>query len=212
MQDFVSAAIKYWYLAAVLTALIIVTVFVWSKALRARAKRIAEKQALIERLEHEKALRTEFALLTEDKIKNADAALLAEGVGTNIQMRLEQKQDMEAEFEELSMPEKYAYAICYIIQDSANGLSNFFRANGAPLTPCALSAVEEIVGGEYAKVFKREYDIFDEDNETSSYSKEAVKDLDKKAVEIFSAQKDDIFGKIKQYFIDNSECFIHSEV
>ncbi|MCR4614558.1 MAG: hypothetical protein K5756_00200 [Clostridiales bacterium] len=211
MHDFIFAAIKYWYLTLALIALIILTVFVWSKALKASAKRNAEKRALIEKLEHEKFLRTEFKALTEDKIRNTDDAVLAEGIGTHIQMRLEQIPDMEAEFEKLSQPEKYAYAICYIVQDSAKGLSGFFRANGAPLTPCALSAAEEIIGGEYAKIFRQEYDMFDENNETSSYSKEAVEKLDKKAGEIFEAQKDDIFGKIKQYFIDNSECFVHSE-
>lgn len=195
-------------MAVALVAVIALTAFVWYKALKASSKRNAAKRELITKLEHEKKLREEYAVLTADKLRSAEPEMLAEGVGTNIQMYLEKQPDMNAAFEALTEPKKYAYAICYIVQDGSKKLSEFFRANGKPLTPVALAAVEEIIGGEYADVFKKEYDIFDDDNETDSFNENEVSRLDEKSAELFAKEKDKFFSDIKEYYISNYTALI----
>ncbi|MBR6702661.1 MAG: hypothetical protein IKI78_05920, partial [Clostridia bacterium] len=66
-----------------------------------------------------------------------------------------------------------------------NALSDFFRANGRPLTDYALKAAE-FIGEEFAGTVKFEYDAFDSDNEEVSCIPAEIEAADKKAAPFIS--------------------------
>jgi hypothetical protein len=155
-------------LTALLLAATALCVFAWVKALRAAKRRQKEKEELVRALEYEKQLRKDFAALDRDACAAVSAERLTEGVCTYLQLWLETQPDLTAAFDSLTEPQKLAYALGYVIQDSRKSLSHFFRANGKPLTPWALRAVEELIGGPYAAIFREAYGAFDEENEEVS--------------------------------------------
>ncbi|MDR2647451.1 MAG: hypothetical protein LBB67_04940 [Oscillospiraceae bacterium] len=183
VDEIMKAADAYPWLVILLAVVFALCVFAWFKALKRAKRRGQKKQELIAKLEHEKKLRDDFAVLTQQTLIDTPPARLAEGVCCSIQLWLESQTNLNAAFESLPDEKKMLYALGYVMADTQKSLSHFFRANGKPLTPWALYAVNQLVGGAFAGLFAAAYEAFDEDSDVS---------LDKTAI----AQWDEAFAQL----------------
>lgn len=182
MQMFIDYFKEYWVLFVILFVALIALVVVYSKMGKSMSKRKAEKEALIKKLDHMKAIRENYSCLTQEKILTDDGENLLEGVADNIQVRLEKEDDMNAAFENLTEEEKTVYAFCYFLEEAKEKPSEFFRQFTKPLTPFALSACEKFLEKDIFDLVKNLYDSYDEDNEEASVIPEKIKSLDEKII------------------------------
>lgn len=207
MAKFFENIREYPIFYVVILAALLLCVFLWAIAMRASRRRRAEKEALIAVLEREKALRTQFAQITQQLLIDTPPALLVEGLCCHIQMVLEAQPDMQAAYDMLPQPRRLIYALGYVIQDGREALSEFFRKNGQPLTGAALEAVRRLVGGEYAALFRREYDAFDEENETVSLVKSEIARADERFLALAQECGEALYMQAKEYILANSAHF-----
>lgn len=163
---------------AVLAAVTLLTVFVCFKAAQASSRRYAANEKTMKKIKEENELRNEFAILTETLVSSAEPERLFKGVALNLQKRVADKSDMTAEFDALSDEQKEIYALCSVIDDGADKISGFFEVCGKPLTEFALKAIERLLDGEAVDAFRKEFEAYDDDNETVSFIPEEIKKLD----------------------------------
>lgn len=190
----------------VLAAVTLLTVFVCFKAAQASSKRYAANEKTIKKIKEENELCNEFAILTENLISSADADRLFKGIALNLQKRVAAKDDIMAEFNALTDEQKEIYALYTVIDDGEKRLSGFFENCGKPLTDVALSAITRLFEGEAVKIFKKEFDAFDDDNETVSFIPEEIKKLDENFREL--APVDIICTKAGEFIKSAPEKFI----
>lgn len=201
MNDFLAALRQYWYLALMLVAAIIVTLWVMTKAAQASRRTHAAREAQMKKLEYETGVMKEFSSLSVEKLKGADKKRAFDGVAMNIQKNLEKRSDMDAAFSELSDAQKKIYALYYLADDSRNGLSEFFKCNSAPLTPVALSAARGLLPADALAAFEAEYHAYDPENEDASLVADEIASWDEKYAE---AMKDfDFYGTCVDMIIKN---------
>jgi len=198
---------EYPVLYAAVLAVAVLCLFLWVIAMRASRRRRGERDSIIAALEREKALRTRFKTPTQQLLIDTAPGLLVEGLCCGIQAQLEKQLDMQAAYEALAQPRRLVYALGYVIQDGRGALSEFFRRNGQPLTRAALEAAWCLVGGEYAEIFQREYDAFDENNERVSLVKEDVMRDDARFAELAREQGEALYAQAKEYILANSSGF-----
>ena len=167
------------YLIIIFAVLIILTVFVCIKAGQASSRRHAEMEKNMKKLKEEKELRNEFAALTPSLAENADPERLFKGTALNLQKRVADKDDMNAEFEALTAEQKGIYSLALVVEDGAERLSLFFEANGQPVTGEAKALLNKIADEKICRIFEKEYLAFDRDDETTSFIPEEIKTLDK---------------------------------
>ena len=194
------------YLIAIMAAVILFTLFVCVKAGQASAKRSKVNEAIIKKLKEENALRNEFAVLTEKLVETADATRLFKGVALNLQKKISDADDMIAEFNALNEEQRDVYALSFVVEDGRNALSDFFRANGQPLTGVSLNAVKKLFDSEVSDVFEKEYNAFDSDNEEVSMIPDEISALDKKFADSVSA--DEICRVAGSFIKDNIKYFV----
>lgn len=166
------------YLILIMAAVIALTVFVCIKAGKASAARSRENEAIMKKLKEENGLRNEFAVLTQRTVSEAQPERLFRGVALNLQKRISDSSDMLGEFEKLTQEQREIYALSFVEEDGSGKLSNFFRANGAPLTLAALDGIKRIFGGRAAEIFEAELNAFDPENEEASVIPEQIQALD----------------------------------
>ena len=192
-----------------LALLAVLTVFVCLKAMIASRKRSEERERIIADIEKEKALRKEFKYVDETTFEQGkDNYRLIIGMCAHIQQKIEKKEDMTAAFYELSDVEKSVYALGYAFEDSKNGLSDFFRANGEPLLSTAEKAVREIIGGRFSELFTAEYIMLDENDETTSVDNDALAKMDEEFKNILSESGDGIYLTIAEYIRTGKDVFL----
>lgn len=177
------------YLIALMLGLIALTVFVCIKAGQASSRRSKEVEKIMKKLKEENLLRNEFAVLSDSLVRNSEPERLFKGVALNLQKRVSDAADMNAEFDKLNDSQKEIYALSILAEDGSEKLSEFFRANGQPLTGVALSAVKKHFAGRAAEIFEAEFNMFDSDNEEVSYTEEEKNKLDGEFAEIMAAEK-----------------------
>ncbi len=180
MQAFVDYVKEYWVLFVILAVALIALFFVTSKASAAVAKSKKEKEILIKKLDRMKMLRENYSELTEEKILSDSGENLLDGVRENIQYRIEKDEDMNDSFEKLREEEKLVYAFSYFLEEAEKSPSEFFRNFTKPLTPYTVKACDLLLGGEAARAVKKEYNGFDEENETASLIETEIEKLDEK--------------------------------
>ncbi len=194
------------YLIAIMAAVILLTLFVCVKAGQASAKRSKANEALMKKFKEENELRNEFSVLTEKAVKSADVTRLFKGVALNLQKRISDAGDMVAEFNALNEEQRDIYALSFVVEDGENALSEFFRANGQPLTGTAFNAVKKLFGGKASEVFEKEYNAFDSENEDVSMIPETIDALDKEFADNLSA--DEICRIAGEYIKENISKFM----
>ncbi len=194
------------YLIVIMLAVILLTLFVCVKAGQASAKRSKANEAIIKKLKEENELRREFAVLTEKTVADADEARLFKGVALNLQKKISDANDMEAEFESLNEAQRNIYALSFVVEDGEAALSSFFRANGQPLTGVSLNAVKKLFDKNAYDIFEKEYNAFDSDNEEVSMIPEEITALDKGFSQLVTS--DEICRVAGRYIKENIEEFI----
>jgi len=192
---------------AVLAAALL-CLFLWVMAMRSSRRRRGERDDLIAALEYEKALRTQFKSVTQQLLIDTPPERLIEGLCCSVQMSLEKEPDMQAAYDALPQARRIVYALGYVLQDGREALSEFFRKNGQPLTRAALEAAWCLVGGEYAEIFQREHDAFDESNERVSLVKEAIAADDVRFAALALEQGESLYAQAKEFILANSASFI----
>ncbi len=194
----------YWII--VIAVLVLLTLFVCIKAGKASSRRSKEVEKTMKRLKEENELRNEFAVITEQLAKNSAPERLFKGVALNLQKRVADADDMVAEFEKLAQEQREIYALSFVVEDGGEKLSEFFRANGQPLTGAALDAVKHLFSGRIMEIFKSEFNSFDPDNESASCIAQEIDALDGEFAQLVS---DDVICRTAGAFIaQNVEKFI----
>ncbi|MBE6771485.1 MAG: hypothetical protein E7547_04995 [Ruminococcaceae bacterium] len=194
----------YWIV--IIIALIILTIFVCIKAGAASSKRYKANEAIMKKLKEENILRNEFAVLTDTLIHKSEPSKLFKGVALNLQKKISDAVNMNAEFDKLNDEQKSIYALSYVIEDGSENLSNFFKANGQPLTGSALTAFKNLFSGKAAEIFEYEYNAFDENNEDASVIPEEIKKNDTDFALLVSAET--ICETAGKFIKENAEKFI----
>lgn len=194
------------YLIVIFIALIILTLFVCLKAGQASSRRHAEMEKNMKRLKEGKELRNEFAVLTPSLAQSADPERLFKGTALNLQKRVADKADMNAEFEALTAEQKGIYSLALVVEDGAERLSAFFEANGQPVTGEARALLNKISDENICGIFEKEFLAFDRDDETTSFIPEEIKALDKEFAELDSYAE--ICSQAGKFIRENIEKFI----
>lgn len=189
----------------ILVLLAVLTAFVCVKAARASKKRYAENEKIMKKLKEDNRLRNDFAVLTRQLISEAKPEELFKGVALNLEKLISDAPDMEATYAELSQEQREIYALHFVVEDGADGLSGFFAANGKPLTDTALEAVKKLFP-EAAEAFNAELLAFDGEDETTSFVKSEIERLDAEFAAAVSVQRIALEGG--KYIAANSEKFI----
>lgn len=194
-----------WYLWLILILAVGLAIFAWSKALkssRARRERLKREGAIWKR---DYDLRQNFSVLTEEKLKETEDTELLHGVAMNIQVFLENAPNMNEAFEELPREKKYIYTLEYFDEDVKNGLSVFFKNNGAPLVPMLPDALTAVGAQKYIEIVAPVVQMYDPDSEVSvDYTAIA------KADELFKEKydSDELLRLSAQYIKNNKEIFL----
>lgn len=156
-----------WYYWLILVLAFVLLIFVWRKALqssKARRERLKKEAAIWQR---DYDLRQNFAVLTDDVIKETEDTELLHGVAMNIQIELENASNMNSAFEELPNEKKYIYTLEYFDEDAKKSLSSFFKNNGAPLVPLVPDALKAIGAENYVEILAPLMPMYDADSEVS---------------------------------------------
>lgn len=186
--------------------LLILTVFVWIKAVQSGKARNLERERIIAKIEEEKKLRSDYKIITEEVLsKETDNYRLIQGVCANIQMNIEKADDINTAFDQLHFVKKNIYSLGYFFEDSKNKLSDFFKINGEPLLSSAKHAVNLLFPENLKEIFNSDYCMYDENNEDVSLNKSLIRENDRKYSEYFSNNKNQIFEKIATYIKINIE-------
>ncbi len=193
---------EFWYIWVVLVVLILIFVFVASKASKAVKKKneILKKQH--EELKRYSELIEKYSDLTADKIESSPAKELAEGVTAVLQHQVEKSADPDAEYDNAAKWRREVYALFYFDEDvTADSLSFFFRNNGGPVPQQAVNGIESIGYDKINSLVKQMYSMCDDKNESVSFDKNRITELDEKFRNLYNSGE--FFEKIKLY-ISNS--------
>lgn len=194
----------YWFV--IFGVLILITLFVCIKAGQASSKRYKANEEIMKKLKEENILRNEFSTLTEALISNSESAKLFKGTALNLQKKISDAADMRTEFDALSQEKKEIYSLSFVAEDGAKKLSDFFKANGQPVTGKALLMFRKLFDGRAVEIFENEYNAFDEENEEASVIPEEIEKLDAEFSQLVSA--DDICEKAGNFIKENKDMFI----
>ena len=211
MADFFSYISQHWYLIPIFVVLIALTVFVWVKAIVSGQKRKEERDKIIAQLEKEKALRNQFRVVDESMLADPDIddERLVFGFAANVQMSIEKLDNMNEEFLKLNEVKQNIYALNYVFEDSKyTTLSDFFRANGEPLTSIAQRAVSDVIGGEFEEIFISQFAMLDDNNEDVSFDENKVNLLDAQFCDFMKKEKESVLKSASDYIRANYKQFI----
>ena len=176
MAGFLDYCRDYWqYLIALAVALVAAFFIIKKarKAYRAYYKRYRDEEARIKRL---KELKERYGEPTAEVIENADENELLEGLALSYQLKLQKKENMEAEFALYSPEKQFVYTLdVFCSSESASG---FFRENGRELTELIVPALEYAGLPAEAEQAERLRIMFDERDETTSINSEVIAAVD----------------------------------
>lgn len=194
----------FWYLWVILLVLIIITVFVCIKASKAvkRKNEMMEKQH--EQLKRYSEMIEKYKTLTPEKIENADAKELSEGVMCVLQHQVEKSENPDSEYENAEKWRREVYALFYFDEDvTADSLSFFFRNNGGPLPKEAVNGIESIGYDKIQTVVGQMYAMCDDKNENVSFDKDRIDELDEKFRNLYNSEE--FFILVKNYIAENTK-------
>ena len=204
IRNMFQAFAQYKTLTTILIAALILLVFVMIKASRAVRRHNAERDAILARLQKEKALRDKYASFTRETALEADGKELLHGVALCIQKALEEEADLTAAFSALPEEKQIVYALDFVLCEDAGTLSAFFRLNGKPLTTAALEGARRTFDARHLELFKLGFRMFDPDDETTSSVPGDVERLD---ADFAAADEAALYEGIRNFIADNAELF-----
>ncbi len=169
MNGFIESIKHFWYLYLLLALLIILTVFVFKKAIGAASRHSKNFNESLAKAKRSKELRDAYSYLTEEIIASSPADTLFEGTALCLEYICQKNEDTNSFYDSMTQGEKDVYALYYLISDASEGnLSAFFKSSYRPLTSDAVAAAEKILDGATYKVIKMMFDRYDENNEEMS--------------------------------------------
>ncbi len=160
---------EFWYLYLLLAVLIVVTAFVWKKAIAASSKHNKQFKENLAKAKRAKEMREAYKDLTAEIIEKSPASTLFEGVAFNLEYNCQKTENTNDFYESMTSGEKKVYALFYLISDASEGkLSNFFKSSYRPLTSDAVAAAKEILDKDIYLVIEMMFNRFDENNDEYS--------------------------------------------
>lgn len=196
------------YLWILLALAVVLLIFMCRKASKTSKEHYRRQEELKQQLIHQAELKRDFEELTKEKIENTPDEKLLEGAAASIQFHLERHIDMEERFDELPLSCKYVYTLQYLIEDTKDGLYEFFKKNGEPLTGLVSHAANEVFQNKkLTEIIKLEYNMSDDNNEEVSVDAEEILRLDKEFAEIVNAT--DVSGLSAKYIRGHWEDFLN---
>ena len=195
---------EYKVLTAILIAAVIALIFVAAMAARAVRRHNAARDAILDKLKKEEALRKKYGTFTRETALRSDGKELLHGVALCIQKSLEKETDLTAAFLALPAEKQAVYALDYVLCEDAETLSAFFRLNGKPLTSAALAGARRAFDTPHLELFEKGYRMFDPDDETTSSVPEDVRQLD---ADFAAADEAALYEGIRNFIADNAEIF-----
>ncbi len=199
---------QYWYLYVLLVVLIIITAFVWKKAVGAASKHSKVINEQIAKAKRSKELLEAYKDLTAAVIEKAPANTLFEGVALSLEAQCQKSEDSNSFYAQLNEAQKSVYAFYYLASDAKEqSLSAFFKASARPLTSDAVNAAEKILPENIFNTVKAMFDCYDEENENASVIPETVEKLN---FEFSEASADlDFYALGGEFIKHNSSAFIN---
>lgn len=202
IHEMFRAFAEYKGLTAILIVALALLVFVMIKASRAVRRHNAARDAILDRLHKEQALREKYGALTRELAGRSDGKELLHGVALCIQKELEKAPDLTAVFVALAPEKQIVYALDYLLCEDAETVSAFFRLNGKPLTTVALEGARRSFDARHLELFEKGYRMFDPDDETTSALPEDVQKLD---ADFSAADEGVLFEGIRKFIAENAE-------
>ena len=190
-----------WVLAAVTVFAVVVFIFA-GKALSRHNKEYKKREAEIKRLLE---LKEKYRNLTEDVILSAPENELLEGTALSYQLILQKLDDQEGAFNEMNEFKKDIYALDVFVQDAS--VKEFFSQNGDILRKRIVEAFNKIGMEDFAKKVSKIALMYDNDDDTVSYSEKEIAEFDK------YIEEKDVLTQIKlksaDYIKDNFGEFVN---
>lgn len=195
------------YLWIILALAVVLLVFMWHKASKTSKEHYRRQEELKQQLIHQAELKRDFEELTKEKIENTPDEKLLEGAAASVQFHLERHIDMEERFNQLPLSCKYVYTLEYLIEDTKDGLYEFFKKNGEPLTGLVSPAADEVFKNKkLTEIIKQEYNMSDDNNEEVSVDGDEISRLDGEFAQIIKTV--DVCGLSAKYIREHSEDFL----
>lgn len=188
------------YIVMIILAVII---FFWYRSISTNKGRVFGNAKV------EKGLKRDFMTIGEEHFDpERDDYLLTVGMCLHIQTQLEKEKQPNEAFKKLPAEKQYAMTLGYVFEDTRASLSNYFRSNGEPLLSASMNAVSEVIGGEYAELFRKEYDMFNENNEDVSVIENDVRAVDEKFKELMKNEDKAVYKLAADYIRENKGKFL----
>lgn len=170
---------EYWYLWLVLVVAVVLTVFVWYKALKASSRRSSRRRMEIQKIDRHRRLRKEYAEITPVLIAQAGNEDLVEGVTEHLMDVLEKSSNDLALFRTLPEELKYVYTLTFI-KDLAVGdsIRRFYRECGEVLGQYTSPAFSAMNQPALAAFFTKATKAYDENDITSSADTKTIAALE----------------------------------
>ncbi len=188
---------EYWYLWAIFVVLCIVTAFVLKKASKALRLHNDDQKRMFDEIERLKTLKTQFQNADGETVRAADPGLLLAGAYAVLQAELERAENPNARFAAMCSARQYVYALSCFLEDTEENLTFFFKNNCEPILHLAVDALDAVGAENISEIVRREYAMFDENNETVSLDTERFSEFDAEFTESFDKPR--LLKQVKQY-------------
>lgn len=180
-----------------------VVIYLWYRAISTNKGRVFGNPKV------EKGLKRDFLTISEAHFDpERDDYLLTVGMCIHIQTQLEKEKQPNEAFKMLPEEKQFIMTLGYVFEDTRVSLSNYFRSNGEPLLTASMKAVNTVIGGEYAEIFVKEYDMFDENNENASVIESEIKALDDRFRDLMKTEDKAIYKLAADYIRSNKDKFL----
>lgn len=196
---------EYWYLWLILAGLVIITAIVIVFAGRSVSAHNEQTKEIMARLERLKEMKDKYKDLTPEKVENAEAEELFEGVNAVLQAKIEKADDGDKAFSEFNDEQKIIYTLNCFIPEVSDGLSMFFNEYTSEITDIIVPALTRVGADDLLPLVKSEYEMYDDRNEEVSFDKVTKEKADSDFADIYSKEK--LLEEIKEFIKNNIDKF-----
>ncbi len=196
---------EYWYLWLILAGLVIITAIVIVFAGRSVSAHNEQTKEIMARLERLKEMKDKYKDLTPEKVENAEAEELFEGVNAVLQAKIEKADDGDKAFSEFNDEQKIIYTLNCFIPEVSDGLSMFFNEYTSEITDIIVPALTRVGADDLLPLVKSEYEMYDDRNEAVSFDKVTKEKADSNFADIYSKEK--LLEEIKEFIKNNIDKF-----
>ncbi len=196
---------EYWYLWLILAGLVIITAIVIVFAGRSVSAHNEQTKQIMARLERLKEMKDKYKDLTPEKVENAEAEELFEGVNAVLQAKIEKADDGDKAFSEFNDEQKIIYTLNCFIPEVSDGLSMFFNEYTSEITDIIVPALTRVGADNLLPLVKSEYEMYDDRNEEVSFDREIKEKTDSDFADIYSKEK--LLEGIKEFIKNNIDKF-----